>query len=144
MSRERDMKVVTDRAASEHKTGGGGARLLWTSAGTFFLALGIVGIPLPILPTTPFLLLAAACYLRGSEKMYKWLLTNRMFGQYLSDYREKRGVPWTIKIVALVILWSAMGLTVLVAVSDVIIQIIIIAIAFFVTLHILTIKTRSG
>jgi len=57
-------------------------------AGTFFVGLGIVGIFIPILPTTPFLLLAAACYARSSERFYNWLLNHRWFAKYIRPYRE--------------------------------------------------------
>jgi len=107
------------------------------------LALGLVGIIIPLLPTTPFLLLAAACYLRGSERMYRWLLTNRVFGKYLDDYRERRGVPLKVKAVGITVLWTTIGLTALFAVSEAIVQIVLIAVAFVVTVHILTIKTKT-
>ncbi|MDH4122691.1 MAG: YbaN family protein [Thermoplasmata archaeon] len=119
-------------------------RFFWVSAGTFFLALGIVGILLPVLPTTPFLLLAAACYLKGSKRMYKWLLTNKLFGRYLSDYREKRGLSVRAKIVTIVFLWTAISATAFLAIDDFIIRIILFIVAIAVTLHILTIKTKKS
>jgi hypothetical protein len=76
-------------------------------AGTFSLALGAIGIFLPILPTTPFLLLSAACYLRSSERMHKWLLGNRWFGEYIRNYQEGKGIPMKTKILAMSFLWVA-------------------------------------
>ena len=69
------------------------------ASGTFFLVLGIIGIFIPLLPTTPFLLLAAACYIRGSKKFYYWLIKNKWFGKYIKNYQEGRGVPLKVKII---------------------------------------------
>ena len=62
-------------------------RVLWILAGTIFVVLGGLGVLLPGLPTTPFLILAAACYIRSSQKLYDWLIANKTFGPYLKDYR---------------------------------------------------------
>jgi hypothetical protein len=70
-------------------------------AGTSFAGLGILGIFLPLLPTTPFLLLAAACYARSSERFYNWLLNNRWFGHYIRNYLEGKGVPLRVKVLSI-------------------------------------------
>ncbi|MFH0931814.1 MAG: YbaN family protein, partial [Candidatus Zixiibacteriota bacterium] len=69
--------------------------------GTFFVGLGVLGIFLPLLPTTPFLLLAAACYARSSKRFYNWLLNNRWFGSYIKDYKEGKGVPSKVKAISI-------------------------------------------
>jgi hypothetical protein len=120
-----------------------GARFLWTVAGIIFVALGLIGIAVPLLPTTPFLLLAAACFLRGSERMYRWLLRNKLFGRYLDDYREKRGVPMRIKIIGICVLWASIGFVTIFLVTDTLIRILMLSVAFFVTLYMLTIKTKT-
>jgi len=127
---------------AQARTGFG--RALWNAAGTVFLVLGVIGIPVPILPTTPFLLLAAACYLRGSERMHKWLLTNRYFGAYLSDYRMGRGMPMRIKAATLALLWIFIGATMLFAVSDTIVRSLLLLVAIGVTIHILMLKTKRN
>jgi len=119
-------------------------RFIWTITGTFFLALGLIGIVVPLLPTTPFLLLAAACYLRGSRRMYRWLLTNRIFGRYLRDYREKRGIPMKVKVATISLLWATIAFTAFIVLQDLIVQIILLAIAAAVTMHILLIRTARG
>lgn len=116
-------------------------RALWTVAGSFFLILGIIGIFLPILPTTPFLLLAAFCYFRGSERMYKWLLSNRWFGEYIKNYREGRGVPLKVKVLAISFLWAAIGFSAFFVVDNFWIRIILLIIAIGVSIHIITLKT---
>ena len=62
-------------------------------SGSFFFELGIIGIVIPLLPTTPFLLLAAACYSRSSKKFYNWLLNNKWFGPYITNYLDGKGIP---------------------------------------------------
>jgi uncharacterized membrane protein YbaN (DUF454 family) len=116
-------------------------RALWTAAGTFFLCLGVVGIVIPILPTTPFLLLAAFCYFRGSERMYKWLLSNKWFGEYIKNYREGRGVPLKVKVLAISFLWAAIGFSAFFVVNNFWIRIILLIIAIGVSIHIITLKT---
>jgi uncharacterized membrane protein YbaN (DUF454 family) len=110
-------------------------------AGTFFLVLGIIGIFIPLLPTTPFLLLAAACYARGSIKFYNRLINNKWYGEYIKNYQEGRGVPLAAKITTIILLWITITFSTITIVSNFLLQAILIAIAIGVTLHILTIKT---
>jgi uncharacterized membrane protein YbaN (DUF454 family) len=116
-------------------------RYLLIIIGTFFLGLGIIGIFLPLLPTTPFLLLAAACYTRSSKRFYNWLLTNRWLGNYIRNYRERKGVPFKIKILSISFLWIAIGYSVIFVVHILLGRIILILIATGVTIHILCIQT---
>jgi hypothetical protein len=117
-------------------------RALFLVAGTICLALGAIGIFLPILPTTPFLLLAAACYLRSSERMHKWLLGNRWFGEYIKNYQAGRGIPMKTKILAITVLWGAILFSMFFMVSEVLIaQIVLFAIAVGVTVHLVRLPT---
>jgi len=109
-------------------------------AGTLFVGLGILGIILPLLPTTPFLLLAAACYARSSEKFYNWLLNNKWFGNYIKNYQEGGGVPLKIKVLSLSLLWITIILSATFVVTILLIRIILILIAVCVTVHILSIQ----
>ncbi len=84
-------------------------KLAYNVIGILAIALGVLGIFLPLLPTTPFLLLAAWCFARGSSTMHQWLMTHRLFGDYLRNYGEGRGIPLRAKIVALVMMWSSLG-----------------------------------
>ena len=81
-------------------------RSLLVVAGSISVAVGIAGVFLPLLPTTPFLLLAAACYVRSSPRLYRWLMNHRWTGEYIRDYREKRGLPIRTKILTVLILWG--------------------------------------
>ncbi len=117
------------------------SRLLLIIAGTFFVGLGIIGIFLPLLPATPFLVLAAACYARSSKRFYNLLLTNRWFGNYIRNYRERKGVPFKIKILSISFLWIAIGYSAIFVVHILLGRIILILIAIGVTIHILSIQT---
>ena len=93
-------------------TAKGPARILLLVAGTLSVALAILGIFLPLLPTTPLLLLAAWCYARSSERFYRRLLANRWLGPYIRNYREGRGMAARAKASSLVVLWLAMSVTI--------------------------------
>jgi uncharacterized membrane protein YbaN (DUF454 family) len=77
--------------------------------GWIAVVLGVLGIFLPLLPTTPFLLLASACFARGSTRMHHWLQTNRVFGKYLRNYENGHGIPLRAKIWILIFMWGSMG-----------------------------------
>jgi len=112
-------------------------------AGTIFVILGIMGIFLPVLPTTPFLLLAAACYFRSSDRFYRWLLNNRILGTYIRNYLEGKGMPLKSKVITLVFLWLTIGLTIIFGIQNTIVRIILVIIALGVTIHISRLKTRN-
>jgi len=111
------------------------------TVGTFFVGLGIIGIFLPLLPTTPFLLLAAVCYARSSERFYNWLLNNKRLGSYIKNYREGKGVPLKVKAFTISLLWVTIIFSAFIFVSNFILEIILFLIAVGVTMHILSIRT---
>lgn len=76
-------------------------RALWGLGGISFVAVGAIGVVLPGLPTTPMLLLAAACFARSSPRLYEWLLRNKTFGPLIDDYRAGRGVSMRVKLTAI-------------------------------------------
>jgi uncharacterized membrane protein YbaN (DUF454 family) len=114
---------------------------LWIAGGSLSVALGVIGIFFPVLPTTPFLLLAAFCYARSSERFYHWLLNNRWFGAYIRNYREGRGIPLTEKILAICSLWLTIGFSVFFVVQVMWVKLLLLAIAVGVTIHLVRIKT---
>jgi uncharacterized protein len=116
-------------------------RLIYIVLGLLCVGLGILGMLLPVLPTTPFLLLAAFFFARSSDMFYKWLLQNKVFGNYLRNYLEKRGIPLRVKIFSLCLLWLTIGYAVFYIVSAIWVQVFLLIIASAVTFHILTIKT---
>jgi len=110
-------------------------------AGTIFLGLGAIGIFIPILPTTPFLLLSAACYYKGSERLHRWMLNNRWFGSYIKNYKEGEGISLRNKAFIIALLWSTIIYSIIFVVNILIIQMALLIIAFAVSLHILMIST---
>lgn len=117
-------------------------KILFNVIGVIALFLAIAGVFLPLLPTTPFLLLASACFVRGSERMHHWLHRNRLFGKYLRDFEEKRGIPLKAKITALVLLWGSILFSVH-AVQFVLLKIMLIAIASGVSIYLIRMKTLT-
>jgi uncharacterized membrane protein YbaN (DUF454 family) len=117
-------------------------RALFFVAGSVSLALGAIGIVLPVLPTTPFLLLALACYCRSSKRMTKWVLTNKYFGSYIRRYKEGKGIPIKTKIVAIATLWITISYSAFFIVNVWwIVQLILFAIAIAVSIHIIRLPT---
>jgi uncharacterized membrane protein YbaN (DUF454 family) len=114
-------------------------------AGTVLVILGLVGALIPVLPTTPFLLLAAACYARSSQHLHQWLFQNQLFGKYLRRYYQGEGLPLGTKIAIWVALWVGIGLSVW-FVPDHLgwARVLLIGIGLGVTAHILYIKTWLG
>ena len=119
----------------------GPIRALLIILGTLCVALGVLGMFLPVLPTTPFLLLAAACYARSSERFYHWLMTNRWCGEYIRNYREGRGIPLKQKALTILLLWLTIGSTAWLAISQWWVRWILLGIAVGVTIHLVKIKT---
>ena len=117
-------------------------RYLLILSGTISLAIGIVGIFTPILPTTPFLLLAAACYLRSSQRFHHWLMNNRVFGSYIRNYTEGRGIPIRVKLFTIALLWVTIGISIW-AVNNLIVTIVLLIVAVGVTLHIAFIRAKK-
>lgn len=109
--------------------------------GTVCVGLGVLGMFLPLLPTTVFLLMAAYCYSRSSERFHNWLLTNRLCGKYISNYRSKRGITARQKVSTLVTLWASIGFSIWLLGGRLWVTLILAAVAIGVTGHILWIKT---
>jgi uncharacterized membrane protein YbaN (DUF454 family) len=126
---------------NQMKARGSWIRMLLIIAGTFFVALGIIGIFVPVLPTTPFLLLAAACYARSSRRFYGWLLNNKWFGNYIRNYIEGKGIPLKVKVITIALLWITIGTSVAFAVHILVIRLILVLIAIGVSIHVLSIRT---
>ena len=109
--------------------------------GSIFVFLGVVGIFLPLLPTTPFLLLAAALYVRSSERLYSWLLHQRLLGPYLRNFMERKAIPLHAKIIAISMMWATMLYCIFFLIPLVWVKILMAAIACGVTIYILSCKT---
>ncbi len=115
-------------------------KIFWIMLGTISLITGIIGIFLPLLPTTPFLLLTSYCYIKGSEKFYKWLINNKFLGKYIKNYKEKKGISKKHKIITLSFLWIFLIISII-KFNNIYIKIFLIIVGVSVTLHITRIKT---
>jgi len=109
--------------------------------GSVSVLLGIIGIFLPVLPTTPFLLLGASIYIRYSEKHYNWLINHKWLGYYIKNYRAGNGITLKTKIVSISFLWISISYSALFVVPELSIKILLFYIAIRVTRHIFLIKT---
>ncbi|HRW20957.1 MAG TPA: YbaN family protein [Bacteroidales bacterium] len=118
-------------------------KLLLIITGSLFLVLGTIGIVVPVLPTTPFLLLTALCYAKSSEKFYNWLINNRVFGTYIKNYRDGKGIPVRVKLFAISLLWVAILISAFFAVENNALKILLIVIAILVSIHIITISPKK-
>jgi len=119
------------------------ASTLWIIGGSVSIGLGIIGIFLPVLPTTPFLLLGAFCYSRGSNALHRKLLENPILGEYIRDYQEGRGVPLAQKIISITFLWLTIGGSILFVKPALWLSLLLFGIATGVTIHLVRIKTKK-
>lgn len=111
--------------------------------GFISLFLGILGIVLPVLPTTPFLLLSAACFMKSSKTLYTWVINHKVFGSYIENYIEFRAISLKSKVISTVFLWCMILSSAFFFVSNLKIRVLLIFIATAVTSHILMIKTLT-
>ena len=107
-------------------------KTLYIALGTLSLALGILGIFLPLLPTTPFLLLTAALYFKSSPRLYNWLLNHKHLGPYIRNFRENKAIS---------LMWITMLYCVFFIIPYIWVKVILLIIAAGVTYHILSFKT---
>ncbi len=124
-----------------NRSSDGPRRALFVVAGCIALAIGIVGIVVPVLPTTPFLLLAAACFVRGSRQAYEMLMRNRFVGGYIRDYLEHRGMTAGGKVWTLALMGTALTVTAVLATDSAVVRVVLALILVGVSAHILAIKT---
>ena len=94
------------------------SRIVWFMAGFTVMCIGLVGIIVPGLPTTPLMILAAACFAKSSQKFYDWIINNKMFGHHVKNYREGKGIPKKSKPVILGTMWIFVLFAVLIAIPD--------------------------
>ena len=95
------MSNVHDVSLSENKI----ARIIWFSTGIIVMSVGFIGVVVPGLPTTPLMILAAACFAKSSQRFYDWIINNKLFGKHVINYREGKGIPKKVKPVILVTMW---------------------------------------
>ena len=117
-------------------------RILYLILGTISLILGIIGIFLPLLPTTPFLLLTAFLYFRGSPKLYERLMAQPVIGKYIRDFRENKKIPIRVKIISITLLWITIPYCMFCVVGNFAVRIFLGIVMVGVTIHILSFKSK--
>ncbi|HED24358.1 MAG TPA: DUF454 domain-containing protein [Firmicutes bacterium] len=115
-------------------------KALLIAGGSLALGLGVIGIFLPVLPTTPFLLLAAYCYIRSSQKLYSWLINHRIFGTYIYSYLTYGAITRSTRTGALILLWSTLLLS-SIFIPVWILKLVLLAVGIGVTVHLIKLKT---
>jgi len=111
--------------------------------GSLFVGLGFVGVILPGLPTTPFLLVAAGCYAKSSDRFYKRLINSRTFGPMIRQYRERRSLPKRIKVRAIVMMWTMISLSGIFAITGTTGRIILFVCGLIGMFSVLSVKTEG-
>ncbi len=110
-------------------------------AGTVFVALGVLGMFLPLVPTTVFLLLAAYCYSHSSERFHNWLLNNRLCGAYIRNYKDGKGISLRQKVSTILFLWVSIGFSIWILAAGFWLNLLMIGIALGVSIHLIALET---
>ena len=119
-------------------------RFVYLLLGFLLVAIGVIGIFLPLLPTTIFLILASACFVKSSPKAYEWLKNNKYLGPYLKNYQDKTGLTIRSKIITITFLWLSILFSAFYLTDEFYIKIILLAIAIGVTIHLIMVKTKKS
>lgn len=118
-------------------------RYLYLFSGFLLVGIGILGIFLPLLPTTIFLILASACFMKSSQRANDWLRNHKWLGPYLRNYQDKTGLTVKSKLVSISLLWISITLSAFLLTDEVAIRILLLAIAVGVTIHLVMVKTAK-
>lgn len=140
---QRDRPI--DRYSAERAVGrlpGAVRRIVYFGVGWVGVALGVVGIFVPLWPTTCFLLLAAWCFARSSRAAERWLHENRLFGRYLRDYRERGIISSRVRRTTLLVLWGFMGISIFPFMDRLWVVVVLLLVAAAVTLHLYSLPTE--
>ncbi|MFP4457754.1 MAG: YbaN family protein [Clostridia bacterium] len=119
-------------------------RAIYFTLGITTLVIGTIGIVLPVLPTTPFLLLSLACFLKSSRKLYNFVLDNKYLGPYVKDYVSGEGIPLNMKKRAIALVWITISFSALVVIDVIHLKILLFTIAILVSSYIWTRKTKEA
>ena len=117
-------------------------RLLTNALGFLFLAIGAIGLFMPLLPTTPFVLLATVCFSYSNRRVYEWLKRTPFFGSFIVNFEEKQGVPMSLKITSIILVWASLAFS-MIALRTLWAYILLSIIGIGVTIHLLMLKTKK-
>lgn len=118
-------------------------KLFLLASGLIFTGLGIAGIFIPLLPTTPFLLLAAACFARSSERFHSWLTEHEKLGPFIKGYLDGSGIPLRAKVVALTLIWLTLPPSTLMLVSNPWLKMLLLILAITLSIYLFNLPTRQ-
>jgi len=116
---------------------------LYIIFGSASLLLGVAGIVVPLLPTTPFVLLSAACFSRSNKKLENWLLRSRIFGPFIENYRTKQGISKLHKSASIAFLWVGL-ITSMIVLREMWVFVVLVIVGICVTTHLLMIRTKKN
>jgi len=116
-------------------------KIIFITIGSIFLGIGALGIVIPGLPSTPFFILSAAFYLRGSLRLHKWISNHRIFGKYIKVYQENKAMTLRSKIIAMTMMWTMILISSFIFIENLIIRWIILSAGVIGTIVIINIKT---
>ncbi len=118
-------------------------RYAYLVSGVLLVIIGVIGIFLPVLPTTIFLILASACFVKSSPRANEWLRNHKILGMYIKNYQDKSGLTIKTKIFNIAFLWVMILSSAFLFTEDFYIRLLLLAIALGVTIHLLMIKTKK-
>ncbi|MBG73629.1 MAG: hypothetical protein CL796_01895 [Chloroflexi bacterium] len=120
-------------------------RILWILLGSISVVLGVIGIFVPGWPTTIFLIIASYFYIRSSEKLYLWLINNRLLGIYIKNYLSGKGMPLKAKLISISIMWifGLLSITIWIPATLLLVKIVVLFLLVIGTFFILRVKTSN-
>jgi uncharacterized membrane protein YbaN (DUF454 family) len=118
-------------------------RYLYLLSGFLLVAIGVIGIFLPVLPTTIFLILASACFVKGSPRANEWLRNHRILGAYIKNYQGKSGLTIKAKVFNISLLWIMILSSAFLFTEEFYIRLLLLSISVGVTIHLLMVKTKK-
>ncbi len=118
-------------------------RYLYLLSGFLLVGIGVIGIFLPILPTTIFLILASACFVKSSPQANEWLRNHKILGAYIKNYQDKSGLTIKAKVFNVALLWIMILSSAYFFTEELFIKLLLLAIAIGVTIHLLLVKTKK-
>ena len=119
-------------------------RYFYLVSGVILVAIGVIGIFLPVLPTTIFLILASACFVKGSPRANEWLRNHKILGAYIKNYQDGTGLTVKSKVINTLLLWTMILISAFLFTEEISIRIVLIAIAIGVSIHLLMVKTKKN
>lgn len=117
-------------------------KTLFLFIGIVSLLLGFIGIFLPLLPTTPFILLAAYCFAKSSERFHRYIMQHKLFGRMVTDFYEKKVISSKNKIIALTLMWLTLSLSVIFFMPYIWVKLVVLGIGVSVTVYLLTFRSK--